>query len=64
MHGRILHAENAVIVADVGLAGQLQQQDASAVAVKEVRPADLPSYRGQQGCQEGYPNPGELLGQH
>ncbi|KAA6422354.1 MAG: hypothetical protein FRX49_07824 [Trebouxia sp. A1-2] len=42
----------------------LKEQHSSTVAVKEVWAAHLPGYRGQQGRQEGYPHPGELLGKH
>ncbi len=42
----------------------LKEQYTSTVAIKEVRAAHLPGYGGQQGRQEGYSDPGELLRQH
>ncbi len=42
----------------------LKEQHAGTVAIKEVRAAHLPGYGGQQGCQEGYSDPGKLLGQY
>ena len=47
-----------------GLTGKLQEDDASAVAVKQVWGAQLPGEGGEQRCEGGEGHSGEVAGQH